>query len=487
MDIIIRNISDLYTFDQERRRERGVDLRIVDGEIREIGHGVSLKGADRVLSGEGKLALPGLINTHHHFYQNVTRNVPLMQKGGLLRWLLFSYGAWSELEEEDVYAAARLSAAELLLTGVTTSMDFMYCFPQGRRSLMDPEFQAVSELGLRFHGFRGCMPMMEGDLPVKLKKVLGIEAKDLMEDPDTILTACADTFSRYHDRSRGAMTRVGVGPTTVPFAMPELLREFQRMAEERDGLLHTHLHPRPDERALCQARFGTTPHRYLEDIGWFGPRLSLAHVTQHTDEEIAILAKYGVSVTHSPSCHMRLGYPVAPVPACVRAGVNVTIGVDGGSSNDSGDMLAELRSTLYVHRIQGVHRDFGPEEWFDAEDVFRMATNNAAKLLRRDDIGSVEIGKMGDIILIDMNQIAYGSAMSDPLGALIYCGCNHRIDTAVVNGRIVVENGELVSASEQEIVREANRVTRKLLEGARRRTGIDYTKALSPELLAQLS
>lgn len=486
MKTIIKNISDLYTFDPQRRHLQGVDLCIEGTQIAEIGPGLSEEGADRVLDGAGKLALPGLINTHHHFYQNVTRNVPIMQKGGLLRWLLFSYGAWSGIEEEDVYAAARLSAAELLLTGVTTSMDFMYFFPRGRQNLMDPEFQAVSELGLRFHGFRGCMPAMEGDLPVKLKKLLGIDAGELTEDPDTILTACADTFSKYHDRSRGAMTRVGAGPTTVPFDMPELLRDLQRMAEEQDGLLHTHLHPRPDETALCQARFGTTPHRLLEDLGWFGPRLSLAHITRHTAEEIGILARNGVSVTHSPSCHMRLGYPVAPVPECVRAGVNVTIGVDGGSSNDSGDMLAELRNTLYVHRIQGVHQDFGPEEWFGPEDVFQMATGNAAKLLRRDDIGSIETGKMGDIILIDMEQIAYGSAMSDPLGALLYCGCNHRIDTAVVNGRIVVENGNLISASERDIVREANRVTKKLLEGARRRTGIDYAKALSGDLLEQL-
>ena len=200
-----------------------------------------------------------------------------------------------------------------------------------------------------------------------------------------------------------------------------------------------------------------------------------------------MIAENGVSVTHSPSCHMRLGYPVAPIPACVEAGVNVTIGVDGGSSNDSGDMLAELRNTLYVHRIQGVHQNFGPEKWFGPEEVFEMATNNGAKLLQRDDIGSIEVGKMADVILIDMNQIAYGSAMSDPLGALVYCGCNHRVDTSIVNGRIVVEGGVLTSACESDIVQEANRITRKSLKKVKKRTGIDYTGAPSRELLQLLN
>ena len=486
MRTIIKNLSDLYTFDQAMRHLQDVDLVMEDNRITKIGKDVIPSDGDRVISGVGKLGIPGLINTHHHFYQNITRNVPIMQKGGLLRWLLFSYGAWADLDEEDVDAAARLSAAELLLTGVTTSMDFMYFFPKGRSRLMDAEFQAVRDLGLRFHGYRGCMPVMEGDLPRQLRQVLGLDSRELVEDADTILTACEDTFSRFHDNSFGAMTRVGVGPTTVPFAMPQLLRDLREMADRWNGLMHTHLHPRPDEEEKCRAQYGTTPHRLLEDMGWFSPRLSLAHITRHGAEEIEILRRNGVSVTHSPSCHMRLGYPVAPIPQCVEAGVNVAIGVDGGSSNDSGDMLAELRNTLYVHRISGVHQDFGPEKWFGPQEVFRMATNNGAKLLQREDIGSVEEGKLADLVLVNMNQIGYGSAMADPLGALVYCGCSHRVDTTIVNGRVVVEDGRLISGSESDIVAQANRVTGKILKRVKQETGIDYTCAPAQEVLDRL-
>lgn len=473
MRTLIRGISDLYTFQERKTHLHDVDILIEGNRIAAVGIGLPADGVERVIDGAGKLALPGLINTHHHFYQNVTRNVPVMQKGDLLRWLLLSYGIWADLDEEDVYAAARLSAAELLLTGVTTSMDFMYFFPKGRANLMDTEFRAVGEMGLRFHGFRGCMPVMEGDLPIKVA-MLGIDPKELVENRDTIMTACSNTFSKFHDTTYGAMTRVGVGPTTVPFDMPGLLGDLTELAAKHGGLLHTHLHPRPDEREKCLALHGTTPHRYLEEIGWFSPRVSLAHVTQHDQEEIAVLARNGVSVTHSPSCHMRLGYPVAPVPECMQAGVNVGLGVDGGSSNDSGDMLAELRTAMYVHRIRGAHDNFGQKEWFGPEDVFTMATNNGAKLLGRDDIGRIEVGKMADIILIDMNRVAYASAMADPLGALVYCGFEHRVDTSIVNGRVVVEAGRLTTACEDDIVREANRTTSKLLDAAYKRTGIDY-------------
>jgi len=463
-----------------------VDILIEGNRIAAIGVGLPLDGTERVIDGTGKLALPGLINTHHHFYQNITRNVPVMQKGDLLRWLLFSYGIWADLDEEDVYAAARLSAAELLLTGVTTSMDFMYFFPKGRTNLMDAEFKAVGEIGLRFHGFRGCMPVMEGDIPSKIA-LLGIDPKELVESRDTIMTACSDTFSKFHDSTYGSMTRVGLGPTTVPFDMPDLLNDLNELATKQDGLIHLHLHPRPDERKKCLALHGTTPHRYLEEIGWLSPRVSLAHVTQHTLEDITILAKNGVSITHSPSCHMRLGYPVAPIPECIQAGVNVGLGVDGGSSNDSGDMLAELRAAMYVHRIQGTHENYSQEDWLGPEDVFTLATNNGAKLLARDDIGRIEVGRMADVVLVNMNQIAYASAMADPLGALVYCGFDHRVDTSIVNGKVVVDAGRLTTAREDDIVRESNRVTSKLLDAAHKRTGIDYRCHADQTLNAKLS
>ena len=306
---------------------------------------------------------------------------------------------------------------------------------------MDQEFQALKELGMRFHGYRGCMPVMEGNLPDEIQRVLGLDTTLLVENTDKILQVCEETFYKYHDNKEFAMSRVGVGPTTTVFEMKEFMQDLKELANKYGGLCHTHLHPRPDELEKCQMLYECTPHEWLEEIGWFDSATSIAHATEHTEEDIKILARTGVSVTHSPSCHMRLGYPVAPIPQMVKAGITVGIGVDGGSSNDSGDMLAELRNTMYVHRIRNVHKNVSFQDWFSPEDVFLMATNGGAKLLNREDIGSLEVGKAADIILINMNQVAYASAMSDPLGALVYCGCNHIVDTSIINGKIVVKMG----------------------------------------------
>lgn len=476
MKVLIKNVSDIYTMDPERTHHYNADILIDGSRIQNIGVNLSDDGVEKIIDGRQKLAIPGLVNVHHHFYQNITRNIPIMQRGNLLQWLLYSYGAWAELEEEDVYAAARLAAGELLLTGVTTSMDFMYFFPHKRHNLMDVEFQAAREMKLRFHGYRGCMPVMEGELPSQIQHLLHLDPHTMLETPEEILTACSDTSAKFHDSSEGAMQRVGYGPTTVPFAMPEFMRDLLELAKRNDALLHTHFHPRPDEAAYCAKLYHMTPHAYMERTGWLSPRLSVAHISRHSRQQLELLAHYGVNATHSPSCHMRLGYPVAPLIEAIQSGVNVGIGVDGGASNDSGDMLAELRTALYVHRIQGAHDGYPPESWMGPEDVFALATNNGARLLQRNDIGSLEVGKMADIVLVNMNQIGYASAMSDPLGALLFCGNNHRVDTTIVNGEVVVSDGKLLCASEDKIVSEANRITEKIMKSVHARTGIDFAQ-----------
>ncbi|ATW24605.1 amidohydrolase family protein [Candidatus Formimonas warabiya] len=480
-NILIKNADHIYPFDAKKTYLHNTDIYIENNRIAAIGKNLLLNQSDKVIDGAGKLALPGLINTHHHFYQNVTRNVPITQKGGLLRWLLFSYGAWADIDEEAVYAAARLSAAELLLTGCTTTMDFMYFFPYGRKNLMDQEFRALKELGMRFHGYRGCMPVMEGNLPEAIKQVLGMDHTALLEDREEILQACAETFKKHHDAGEFAMSRVGVGPTTTVFEMKPLMQDLKILANKYGGLCHTHLHPRPDEYEKCHRLYHCTPHEWLEYIGWFDSATSIAHATQHRQSDIRILARTGVAVTHSPSCHMRLGYPMAPIPAMVKAGVTIGIGVDGGASNDSGDMFAELRNTMYVHRIKNMHDNIDFQDWFGPQDVFSMATNGGAKVLKRDDIGSLEVGKGADIILVDMNQIAYGGALADPLGALVYCGYNHLVHTSIINGRVVVENSRLITGDEQHIISDANRVAKRILDHVKKRTGIDYYQAYIPQ------
>ena len=475
--LLIKDIRYVYCMDEADTFLEHTDIYIEGNVIKQIGKDLRIPADGiRVIDGAGKLALPGFVNTHHHFYQNITRNIPVMQKGNLLGWLLYSYGAWENMQEEDVRAAARLAVAELLMTGCTTSMDFMYFFPHGRHRLMDAEFEEVQKLGLRFHGFRGCMPVMEGDLPVKLKEQLGIDASGLIETYDDILEDCDRTFQKYHDSSRFSMTRVGVGPTTVVFENPDFMKELKAMADRYKGLCHTHLHPRPDEMKKCDEAYHMRPHQWLESIGWMDKNVSFAHISRHTADELDILARNGACVTQSPSCHMRLGYPVAPALEADERGIPVSIGVDGGASNDSGDMLGELRTMMYVHRIDGSHPGYGPEQWLNAKEVFKMATVNGAKCLNRDDIGMLKEGMAADVVLFSMIQPGYAGALTDPRGALVYCGNNHLADTSIVNGNVLIENGVFLAGDLRQITEEANRATERILHQVKEKTGIDYAK-----------
>jgi 8-oxoguanine deaminase len=467
MSILIKNAFRTYTFnDSMEEFEKGY-LYIEDHVITSLGKGdPGPLHADEVIDATDKVVLPGLINVHHHFYQNLTRNVSVADKKGLLPWLLSMYRIWAGIDEEAVYYASLVSIGELLLTGCTTTSDFFYLFPDGKNRLLDWEFNAAQELGIRFHGFRGCMPVMEGGIARELERIYSFDSSRLTETEDEILQACEEAFRRHHDPKEFAMARVGVGPTTVAYEGSSLMKELKQMAAKQGGLCQTHLHPRPDEIDKCRALHDCSPLQFLEGIGWLDGQTAIAHATRHQPEDLDILARNHCAVTHSPSCHMRLGYPVAPVPGMISRGIPVGIGVDGGASNDSGDLLGELRTAMMVHRIEGVHPGLRPEEWLGPLDVFLMATRNGAKILNRKEIGSLEKGKAADLILVDLSGIPYAGALSDPLGALVYCGCSHRIHTSIINGEVVVREGRLIRAAEEEIARRANEIARRLLDRA---------------------
>jgi cytosine/adenosine deaminase-related metal-dependent hydrolase len=372
------------------------------------------------------------------------------------------YRIWAGIDEEAVYYASLVAIGELLLTGCTTTADFLYLFPNGKKHLLDLEFRAARELGIRFHGFRGCMPVMEGNIARELKTTL--DPSKLTETEDQILSACEEAFQRHHDRKEFAMARVGVGPTTVVYEQPSLLKQLKQLASKNGGLCQTHLHPRPDEIEKCKVLHDCSPLQFLEQIDWLDEKTAIAHGTRLRPEDLNILARNDCGVTHSPSCHMRLGFPVAPVPEMISRSIPVGIGVDGGASNDSGDLLGELRTTMLVHRIEGVHPGLKPEHWLGPQDVFRMATRDGAKILNRRDIGSLEAGKAADLILVDLSGIPYAGALSDPLGALVYCGCCHVVHTSIINGKVVVREGRLTGASEEGIASRANEIARRLLE-----------------------
>lgn len=451
--ILFRDVYHLATMNDAGDRFAGVDL-LVDGKvIAAIGRGLAAPDGARVVDCSSMLMIPGLVNLHHHFYQTLQRNLPVSQNQKLFDWLTTLYGIWAGLSAEAIRASTRLACAELLKTGCTMSSDQMYVFPDGvDEDLIGIEIEAASELGIRFHPTRGSMSRgrTQGGLPPD--SVVQGES-DVLDDSERLI-------DRYHDGSRFSMTRIALAPCS-PFSVTDaLMRETAELARSRGVLLHTHLAETADETAYCLEHYGARPLSAMERLGWVGPDVWFAHGIHFDDEELAALADTGTGVAHCPTSNMRLSSGVARVPEMLKLGVRVGLAVDGSASNDTSDMLGELRNCLLVQLLT-----HGPEA-LSAEDVVRMATRGGAEILGRDDTGSLEVGKAADIVLIDMNRLGYAGALSDPLAAIVYSGFDHTVDMTVVNGRIVVEDGALTTGDEEEIVSEANEASFRMLEAA---------------------
>ncbi len=438
-------------------------------------------GAATEIDARGMVVLPGLVNLHHHFFQSLTRAVPLGFCEWSLGWLGSMYPLWQELDAEAMHAGASVAAAELLLTGATTSADFAYLYPGGHAELLDVEVQAVRALGLRLHAVRGCTPLLEGEIERQIAAIPGGRDIRLVESREEILAASERAIAKFHDTSRYAMCRVGLGPTAIPLADPDLLQALARLATQAGCGRHVHLQPRPTEVDRCLALNGCRPTEYLRRAGWLGEGSWIAHATMHDAEDIRVLAETGSGVAHCLSQNMRLGYPVGPIPAMRDAGVRVGIGVDGASSNDGGSMLAELRLVLLVHRLAGLQPNYTPDRWLTAQDVLWMATRDAAAVLGRDDIGRLEAGCAADLVLVDLRQVGYAGGLHDPLTTLLATGDSTVVDTTIVNGEVAVRGGRLVRGSESRIVEDANRASARMVERAHRRTGMGFG-SMAPRL-----
>jgi 8-oxoguanine deaminase len=473
--ILLKNALGIYTFNAKDEIITDGYVLIEGNKIKKIGRsGMTLPRADSVIDLKNKIIVPGLVNVHHHFFQSVTRAVPITQKCSILEWLKYLYCLWAFLTPEDIRTATRIAVGELLLSGCTTSSDFFYLFPQKNKQLFDVEIETAANMGIRLHAVRGCLPVLEGSLNRELK-ALNIDTSLLIEDKIEILAESERVIDKYHDESPFSMTQVGIGPTTVDYKDIKFSRKLKELAREKNLLFHFHLHPRPDERELCFRLYNQGPLEHLERIGWLDKNTFIAHATNHSPEDIAVLARNGVSISHSPSCHMRMGYNVAPIPDMRKRGIIVGLGVDGGASNDSGNMLAELRSTLLVHRIRGVHTNLDSDSWFNHRDVFEMATKDGARILGREDvIGSLEEGKAADLAAFDMDKLGYAGAGSDPLSSLVFCGLDYRSALTMVNGKILVQDGVVLGVDERELVREANSITKRLMDQATLVTGLDF-------------
>jgi len=423
-----------------------------DGVIEHLGTTEALpKEADEVLDLRGRhVVLPGLINTHHHFYQTLTRAVREAQDCELFRWLETLYPIWANLTAEMVYVSAKMAAAELMLSGCTTSSDHLYLFPND--CSVDAEIAALKEMGMRFHACRGSMSVgvSRGGLPPDA----------LVEREDAILKDSLRLIEAYHDNNRYAMTRVALAPCS-PFSVSQnLMRESAAMARSYPGVrLHTHLAENWMDLSYSREKFKMTPGEYAESLGWIGGDVWHAHCVHLDDETIQRFAKTGTGIAHCPSSNMRLGSGIASVQKMLRAGVNVGLGVDGAASNDASNLLHEARAACLLARVSG--RDAAA---MGARDALELATIGGAKVLGRDDIGHLASGMAADIIAVNIDRPSFAGAQADPVAALILCETN-RVDYSFIQGRKVVDQGHLTVADLTSLTEKTNRLAAQLYQG----------------------
>ncbi|MGH2581582.1 MAG: 8-oxoguanine deaminase [Anaerolineales bacterium] len=457
--LLIRNASLVATFDGQRRELSDAGLFVRDGLIEQVGPTRELPvKADEILDLGGHVVLPGLINTHHHFYQTLTRAVPAAQNANLFNWLKILYPIWARLTAEDIYVSTQTALAELALSGCTTAADHLYLFPNGAR--LDDEIEAAREVGLRLHASRGCMSVGESQG--------GLPPDSIVEDEDFILAESQRLVAAFHEEQPGAMTQIVLAPCSPFSVSPDLMKKTVELAREYKVTLHTHLAETQDEEEYAQVHFGMRPVAWMETVGWVGEDVWYAHSVHVNDAEINLYAQRGCGVAHCPTSNMRLASGIAPIARMVTAGVNVGLGVDGSASNDSSHMLAEARQAMLVSRmdagLHGASLSGDESELMSARQALELATRGGAAVLGRDDIGSLEVGKCADFVAFEMNQLDYAGALHDPLAALVFC-TPVRADFTVVGGRFIVKERELQTVEMGKIIETHNHAARRLVRG----------------------
>jgi cytosine/adenosine deaminase-related metal-dependent hydrolase len=448
----------VVTMDSDRREIANGALLVRDRAIEWVGSSDNLPSAardvDQRINARGKILLPGFVNTHHHFYQTLTRVIPAAQNAVLFDWLKTLYPIWAELTPDDVRISTQLALLELLLSGCTTSSDHHYLWPNGSR--LDDQFEAAESVGVRFHGARGSMSLGESKG--------GLPPDRVVEDEAAILHDCRRVVEAYHDPARFAMHRVVIAPCSPFSVTPDLMRQSAELARSFNAnvRLHTHLAETVDEEAYCLAHFGQRPAHYAESLGWLHHDCWHAHCVHINDAEIGQFAATRAGIAHCPTSNMRLASGIAPVRALLAAGVPVGLGVDGSASNDGSHLLAEARQAMLLQRV------LGDPAAMSARAALELATLGGAAVLGRDDIGALAPGMAADIIGFDLNAITFaGGAVHDPVAALIFCQ-PQQVSLAMVNGQLLVEAGQPRHLDPPRIVEYHNRAAHQLLVRAGR-------------------
>ena len=453
--LLIRNARLLVTMDAQRREIADGGVFVRDNVIDFVGPSAELPAhADVVIDARDQVVFPGLINTHHHMYQTLTRVVRQAQDCELFDWLRTLYPIWARLTPEMARTSTQTACAELLLSGCTTSSDHLYVFPNGVR--LDDTLEAALDVGMRFHAARGSMSVGES--------AGGLPPDSVVESEGAILKDSQRLIERWHDPRRFAMQRIVVAPCS-PFSVSrDLMRDAAALAREHGVSLHTHLAENDFDIAYTREKFGCTPAEYAEQLGWLGPDVWHAHCVKLDAAGIALFARTGTGVSHCPGSNTRLASGIAPIRAMRDAGVPVSIGVDGSASNDSGHMLGEVRLSLLLQRVAHgmTHGPAHGPRAMTAREALEIATLGGARVLGRDDIGALAPGMAADIVSVSLSEVGMAGAGHDPLAALLFCHVP-RVTNSVVNGKLLVRDGELKTLDLPKLIEQHNRFASQLV------------------------
>lgn len=452
-NILIKNVKSIVTMNENREILEGYSILIKGNKIEKIGKDIDISDEklDEIIDGSNCYVYPGLINTHHHFYQTLTRNIPQVQNVELFDWLKFLYPIWAKVSPKAVYYSTLVAAGELLKTGCTTSVDHFYVFPKDQPpDLLDNEFNAAKDIGIRLHASRGSMSLSEKDGGLPPDSVVQTE-REILEDSQRVI-------EKFHDPSVYSMNRVILAPCSPFSVTKELLEESIKLARQYNVSSHTHLAETKDEEQFCLDKFGMRPLEYMESLGWTGPDVWYAHGVHFTEKEIDKLASTKTGVAHCPVSNQKLASGAAKIPYMLNKGVRLGLAVDGSASNDSSNMILEMKIGFLMNRlIHGIKS-------ITAEDILHIATVGGSQLINQPELGSLEEGKAADLFLVNTNRLGYAGGLYDPISLLINTGDSQIVDITIVNGEIVVKQGQLVNVDERKIIEEANKISKAMVE-----------------------
>jgi cytosine/adenosine deaminase-related metal-dependent hydrolase len=452
--VLLKDIHCLAKNFEEEPLE-GADLLIEQGKVVKIAPEGGLKAEDgcRVIDCSNSVVIPGLVNTHHHFYQTLTRNLPAVQDAKLFDWLTYLYDIWKHIDAQSVYISSCMAIGELLKTGCTCTTDHHYLYPRGfDGDLMGLQFKAADRLGIRFSPTRGSMSLS--------KKDGGLPPDSVVQTTEEILADSERCILKYHQAGEDAMHKIVLAPCSPFSVTKDLMKQTSELARKYGVRLHTHLCETEDEADFCQQTYGMRPLDLMEECGMLGPDVFFAHGIHFNDAELDRLAENGCQIAHCPSSNMRLGSGICRVRDMLDRGITVGMAVDGSASNDSSDMLGELRMALLLQRVR-----YGSCA-LSSDEVFTMGTINGAKMLGFEKVGKLEEGWKADLAVFDVSALPYAGSYSDSVASLLFCGTNHEASYTIVDGKLVVDDGHLVGYDEHELAADGRAVSQRLLEEA---------------------